>query len=328
MKSKKKTKAQRTIQKHPRRKSSKTHTLAPSDAHEGNDIDDILGLATHAAYNRQKKVLQKASSGLDDEAYSKMLADKAQADMLLSHQWEVSIRRAHDKANSAASILSNMLSEDAFEPCAAYSAINGIIGDIRRLAKMDEHAAEFVYKVAQKLSGDVVKMFKEGCDLPDWVIDTVKGEYEMPWLLINGKPAPNAPKVKLLLRQGGRSHFDAPQTRLVAEAIREATDFLCSSTVETCAFHSCIFTLRIREIIMLREAGPLTAENEKQWWPVIRAMIRSNPQLAEDKKKDIRRRLAGKGAREADIVKVREKAVITEYINNECRKAFNSLCPV
>lgn len=209
--------------------------------------------------------------------------------------------------------------------------INHSMQLIRRQIKTNPDAGKFLFNITQLLTRDIITLAKESPP-PAWLVELAGTEYEMPWLMVNGKPAPGFEGLDAALSPGhlivkrGKSRFDAPQTRDVAAALRSleiSRDRICKCDRK--AIESCWKLMKaspeyVTEQRKIAALPPLSGKTKAQWLPLILAIIKRNPNLSTNERRNICEGLKNNGYRYTDA------AVIKEYLKR-CKKAFNSLCP-
>jgi hypothetical protein len=187
----------------------------------------------------------------------------------------------------------------------------------------DNHlSAELRFTAALILVSDFVNRIQKA-PYPDWLLDQASRNYTFPWMMTNGSPAPGFAELDAVLSQKsfikrGKSQFVSPQTRDVARALSmvnhyrtffqyslDSLELFCRNKPESASAAKQYAAL-----------PPFSNQTKNQWWPHIREMIRSKPQLSEKERQTILATLSYKT----------NSALVSEYLNR-CRKAFDGLCP-
>jgi hypothetical protein len=190
-------------------------------------------------------------------------------------------------------------------------------------------AGSFVFRSAKKLCYDVLRMSQENPP-PSWLIEFAGAEYEIPWLMVNGKPAHGYDGFEERLRPGqliikrGKSRFDSPQTRFVAQVLHRIEHDRTKPLSEAMhrLQHEWRKTLETKYPDAERNWStlpPLTRKTKKQWWPFVEDEVRiwmGAPILTKKELQSIRKTLTYNT----------EKALMTEFLKR-CKKSFDGLCP-
>ena len=187
-----------------------------------------------------------------------------------------------------------------------------------------------VFRAAKKLTRAVVGLCATQYSPPAWLAEKAATEYEVPWLMVNGKPAPGFAEADAQLHWGhaiikrGKSQFVTPQTRTVAEElsfIDELRNVHQSSMGELIGNFLPGLPAEAKEISTL---PPLSRKTRTQWWPVVRAFIRhKNKYLAKGwgclSKKQI-------SNIRASLEYKTDAELMNEFLKR-CKVAFDGLCP-
>lgn len=231
----------------------------------------------------------------------------------------------HRAAQALYTILENGPSNTADTAEAVLVSVTGILNGIIRLRRNPE-AGRFILAAGQALTRAVVKMAKEQPP-PSWLVEEAPKEYEVPWLMVNGKPAPGFAESDAALAWGrnairrSKNRFDAPQTRAVAEALRyihyhRTTPDFANQFAAITGEHGLQFVPFIRrEHKRLAALPPLCRKTAPQWWPIVRERIHHKPTPAGNRT-------------EPSIFKKDTPAARRRAFLKDCKKAFLSLCPV
>ena len=109
---------------------------------------------------------------------------------------------------------------------------------------------------------------------PDWMKRIAPHEYEIPWMLVNGKPAPGHEVLQgwgRAVTKRGKSRFDAPQTRQAAWALRLLN-------IMRNAPAGCGGVLDGENVYAiprdLRKLPPFARSTVAMWWPFVCGLIR------------------------------------------------------
>ena len=187
-----------------------------------------------------------------------------------------------------------------------------------------------VFRAAQCLCYDVQDIVQENPSHA-WLADYAAAEYVVPWLMINGKPAPGFPDfVKDAHHWGygiikrGKNRFDAPQTRVVASTLhyinRIRTHPLSEAMLQD--KHDWREGLQTKFPDAERDwvtLPPLTRKTKTKWWPFVVDEIRiwwNLPLLSIKERRSILATLDYKT----------ESSLMNEFLKR-CKVAFNGLCP-
>ena len=213
--------------------------------------------------------------------------------------------------------------------------IDYVLQLVRPLMRDNPYAGEFVFEAAQRMARDLVALAREQPP-PAWLVERAAMEYEVPWLMVNGKPAPGFDEADAALawgrtftkrsKNGKRSHndFDAPQSRDVAAALHH-TNYMRKHYRDIPGFlETCCRVWRKHKdepgmLAIVRQTAalpPLSRKSAAQWWPVVRAFVRRNATLTESEKRSIR----------ASLDYDTPAALMNEYLKR-CKLAFEGLCP-
>jgi hypothetical protein len=170
---------------------------------------------------------------------------------------------------------------------------------------------------------------------PDWLIEWAPMNHEVPWLMVNHKPAPGFSESAKKLHWGsaimkpGKSQFMAAQTRAVAHTLFVIEDWRR-------AFQKHPFVAeRMREAmrrqrrarIVIEHVGhisslpPLSVATKQAWWPIVRDLIRDKFDHGA-----VGMTRATYRALEATANYKTANSVRNEFMKR-CRRSFNDLVP-
>jgi hypothetical protein len=208
-------------------------------------------------------------------------------------------------------------------------ALHWLFDDCLRPAmRTNRHGGNFVFEAAQSMTRELVAL-AQAQPPPLWLVERAPKEHAVPWLMVNGKPAPGFDESDAALAWGqettrrGKSQFDKRKTRVVADALHdiykvwnmsrsrgrdlpcrpEHLEALCDFTHGNSDIAGAVF-----------ELPPLSAKSRKQWWDVVRAVIRRKTELPKP------------GARRIIFKKDTPAERLKAYLK-DCEAAFDALCP-
>ena len=208
---------------------------------------------------------------------------------------------------------------------AATSAIRNLLDCIRPMIRKHPEAGFFVYKTAQRLTRDVSEMAQEKSP-PAWLGAIASTEYEVPWLITNGKPVGFKESDSVLswgrdIIKRGKQQFVAPQTRHVADIIQFINNDreifrIWPERITKRSEHYSEAPEIIKRNRRIAALPVLSRKTKDQWWPIVKGFIRNKEYLTAQEWNNIKK------ATQYHTL----SDTMNEYIKR-CIKAFESLCP-
>lgn len=130
------------------------------------------------------------------------------------------------------------------------------------------------YRIARDYSGGMMGLIKSK-NPPGWMKEIAPNEYAVPWIIVNGKPAPGLEALHgwgRAVAKRGKSRFDVPQTSQTAWALYLLN--MMRNAPARCHFVSDdgenFYTIPRG----LRKLPPFSRSTVAKWWPFVRSLIR------------------------------------------------------